>query len=176
VKNLRFLFNVLLVVAVVLCLATVGSRVYEQLHFQLTDPRGGDSMWPMTFTGFAILGSVFSPLAACSVFFNHSRRTLLRTTAIAAILLLLSVWVYSSVLFQREYESFTGPSQYSYPAFSVSDVFDHMVGFDGGLFMAVSLALFSVAAITGRGPVSLLADWFNKRRHTKMVQNNSAEQ
>ena len=161
-KHLRLLFNAILLIAAVLCLAPVSLRVFEQLQFQLTDPRGGDSMWPMTFMGFAVLASALAPFAACSALFNHGRITLLRASAVTAIIFLLSTWVYSSVLLLREYESFTGPSRYSYPTISLSRVFGNMIGFDGGPFMAVSIILFSVAAIAGRGPVSLLADRFRK--------------
>jgi hypothetical protein len=161
--KLRLCFNAILLLAVILCLATVGLRVFEQLQFQLTDPRGGDSMWPMTFMGFAVLASVLSPFAGCSVLFNHDRMALLRGSAITAIVFLLGMWVYSSVLLLRDYESLTGPSRYSYPTISISRVFGNMIGFDGGPFMAVSLVLFAVAAIVGRGPVSLLADRLRKR-------------
>ena len=165
-KMFSFCFNLLLAIAALLCILTVGARVYEQLHFQLHDPRGGDSMWPMTFQGLLVLAAVLSPLAACSVLFNHSHKTLVRATAIVTIVAFLGAWVYGAVLLLRDYDSFTGPSDFSYPAISGSQVVQNMAGFDGGPFMFMAMVLLSVAAITGRGPVSVDGSWFRKKVNT----------
>jgi hypothetical protein len=162
-KSFPFCFNLLLAIAAILCVLTVGVRVYEQLIFQLNDPRGGDSMWPMTFQGFLVLASVLSPLAACSVLFNHSHKGLLRATAIVTIIAFLVSWIYGAALLLRQYDSFTGPSDFSYPAISGSQILDNMAGFDGGPFMFMAIVLLSVAAITGRGPVSVVGNWFQKK-------------
>jgi len=166
-SQLLVCLNALLAIVALVALVAVGPRVYGQLHFQLNDPRGGDSMWPMTFQGILIIASILAPLAACSVLFNHSSTRFLRLTSAITIVLLVASWIYSAVLLQRDYRSFTGPSDLTYPPVSEMQILDRMAGFDGLPFMLTAIAFLSVAVVTGRGPVSLFGQFAQKRKKGK---------
>ena len=158
------LFNGFLLLVAAIVLATVGVKVYRQLHYQMTDPHGGDSMWPVTFLGLAVLASALAAIAAFSILFNHSHTKLLRVSAAVSVVTLLAMWLYSSILLHRTYDSFTGPSEYSYTELTAGSVLERMALFEGRFFLGIATAMLSVCMVVGRGPIVIISDRLNRRR------------
>jgi len=161
-RLLSVLANVFLAVVAMLGLMSIVPRVYQQARFQVTDPRGGDAMWPMTFQGFVFIAAFVAFLAAFSFLFNHRAGRILRLTSSAAVGCLLGSWLYSGVLFQRDYVSSFGPSDFSYPPLAQMTVFVDMFRFDGLAFLLIAIGMLSVPIVTGRGPVSLAVDFVKR--------------
>src|SRR5688572_1425727 len=92
---------VLLAAALFIGLVQWGPMVYEQAHFQFSDPRGGPSMWPATFEVALRVVAMFACLAALSSLVNRKLGPVARGVAGALAVVLLAAWVASGILWIR---------------------------------------------------------------------------
>ena len=124
-------------------------RVYQQAHFQFTDPRGGPSMWPGTFNGALYVASFFACLASLSWLFNRSLLALQRLAALGISVLLFAGWCINAYLSSAYMPEFYGPMR---PSFASC-----MIGFEGLPYLITALIALIISAAFGRGPVALIA-------------------
>lgn len=142
-----------------------GRRIYEQIHFQFTDPRAGDptliSMWPMTIEILLMLVSFLACIVALSYVINRNLGRLARVIAGILTLLLIGGWIGCATFHVESRASHWKLRGYAgSPPFSV---LDEMLNFDGQGFLVVAIVAFCVAALAGRGPLKLAADGIRRR-------------
>jgi hypothetical protein len=142
-----------------------GRKIYEQIHFQFTDPRADDptlgSMWPMTMEMLLVLVSFLTCVVSLSYVINRNLGRLARVIAGILALLLIGGWIGCATFMAESRASNWKRGGYAgSPSFSV---LDQMLTFDGQGFLMVAIVSFCVAALAGRGPVKLAADGIRRR-------------
>ena len=124
-------------------------QLYQQAHFQFTDPRGGPSMWPATFNRALYVASFYACLLTLSSAFHRPLRPSHRCAALVVLVLLLAGWWVNAWLASKYMPQFFGPLRPS--------ILSSMLSFEGLPCLLTAIVALAIAVAGGRGLTQFLA-------------------